>query len=152
MANPHRPAQVKGQKRRTAAMSATDTGATSGRRVNAFQSSSTTISLPATDYQTESAPPARSDSNDTPLTVGHLQIGWRIALTAISVFGALAAGVWWTAGLSNKVDQNTENLKQVLGKTDRLITDSAVTSTKLNALETRATRLEDKVLGQRAPK
>jgi cell division protein FtsB len=50
--------------------------------------------------------------------------------------------------MSSRVDQHEEDIKEVKGKTDKLVNDSAVTSTKLQKLDSQVDKLEDKVFEQ----
>lgn len=151
MAKQHRAIQTQGKRTPSAAQIATNTSGTYGGISNA-QSSATGARIGGRDNQDDeviTVPPAvKSDNGDlekTPLTFGHVMAGWKALWAVIFVLGC---GLWWLAHLSTKVDQHEDDIKQVKVQTDKLVTESASESARLQKLDSQVGRLEDKIFQQ----
>lgn len=146
MAKQHKAIQNQGKRTLSAAQVATNTSGTFGGASDT-QSSTTGASF-GDGKNAISVPPATPDNADfgkTPLTLGHIVAGWKIA---VGVLVALAIGLLWLANLSNKVEQHGDDIKEVKVKIDKLGNDSATASVRLQKVDTQVGRLEDKMFQQ----
>ncbi len=141
----HKQMRVRGQPSPSAAKLATDTGSTVEGRIK-YQAQASTAAVGDHNYEMVPVPPAsREDDDARPVTLGHIRSGRVIVGIVISLSLAIATGAWWLSQSSSKIEQHGEKLKDISSKTDRLLNDSVVASTKLQNLESRATKLEDAV-------
>jgi hypothetical protein len=131
----------------SAAQIANNTSSTYGG-VASSTSSSTSANFNDSDLEYTTAPPATSYNGNAPITFGHLQLGWKVLLIIVGLVSSISVGVWWISHMSSKVDQQEDVLKDVKIKTEKLVNDSAVTSAKLQKLDSQVDKLEDKIFDQ----
>ena len=146
MSRQHRAMQKQGRSIPSAAKIAVDTSSTYGG-VSTSSSSATGAGLSnGGDFEITAAPPVAShDDRNTPITFGHLKNGWAVlsGLAVLIVF--ISGSVWSMSKMSSKVDQHEEAIKETNTKTEKLLSDSAVTSVKLQKLDLEVGKLEDKM-------
>lgn len=153
MSKQHKPMQTQGRQAPSAAKIATDTSSTYGAVSPPSSSSTSAVLGDKGSYETTAAPPvSSSDKGNTPITFGHLQIGWKV-LTVFATIIVFIAGIAWSMSkMSSKVDQHEDAIKEGNSKTEKLLSDSAATSVKLQKLDSEVGKLEDKMFELSRPK
>lgn len=144
--------QTKGKQTPSAAMTAGGTSSTYGGVSGS--SSATSVGIGGgRDFKVTPALPVSSDNvNDTPVTFGHIKTGWMVLAGFVSIAIFVGAIVWSLSAMSSKVEQNVEAIKDGKGKTEKLMSDSAVMSEKLQKLDSEVGKLQDKVFDTSRPK
>ena len=147
MSRQHRAIQKQGRPIPSAAKIAADTSSTYGG-VSASSSSSTTGAglRNGGDFEITAAPPVVShDYRDAPITFGHLKNGWVVLSGIVALIVFISGVVWSMSKMSSKVDQHEEAIKENNTKTEKLLSDSATTTVKLQKLDSEVGKLEDKM-------
>ena len=84
-----------------------------------------------------------------PITWGQIRIAVFVVSLAIAVLGTVATGTWYASQLYNKVDNLQDSYRETGQKVERLSTDLTRVVTKVEGIETRLQRQEQR--GDRAP-
>lgn len=145
MQKPNRTISTGGQRKPSAARTASGTGSTNGGVSGAYLAATSTGLYTGEDLEITAAPPVSSDNINLPLTKNDLKKGWKVITLLFALTGLIVGATWWVSHLSIKVDQHEDDLKEVKVKTDKLLNDSAVASSKLQKMDSQVDRLENKM-------
>lgn len=135
-----------GQQRMVAARVAMDTESTLRSR-NVTYGTAPGIPPSGTSDTIDAPPPYQLPKEDSPVTYGHLAIGYKVlAAIGVIVVTVIIPAVWFLSGLSSKTEQNSDSIKQIEGKTEKLKSETEINAIKIQGVESRTTKLEDKIM------
>lgn len=141
---------TKSQRRVTAAKTATDTSSTSSSEEGvSFDSTEATTASIGEDFAGNSITippvPLRKEVTGRPITTTDFKNIWVIGTVVSTLVASLCWAVWWMASVSTTVSSTSDDLKEVRRKAENIDTLSTRNAVRVDNLETRTSRLENKV-------